>query len=205
MNKLKHFIKTSILGGLVVILPTAILIMLIKWIFGLIQSVTKPIANKFFPGTVGQHWGQYWGAALVLLLLLGLCFVVGLVVRTQLGKWLHGLLETSLMKRIPGYTLIKETVAQFLGAKKSPFSSVALVQLFGNETMVTAFVTDEHVDGTFTVFVPTGPNPTSGNIFHVQADQVHLIKASVEDTMRSILSCGAGSSVLIEKLKNKGS
>ena len=36
--------------------------------------------------------------------------------------------------------------------KKTPFSQVALVQLFGNETMVSAFVTDSHADGTFTVF-----------------------------------------------------
>ncbi len=197
MNKLKHFIKTTILGGLVVILPTVILIMLVKWLFGLVQGITNPIAGKIFPDTVGQ----YWGMVLALLVILGLCFLVGILVRTQLGKWLYGVLESSFMKRIPGYTLIKETVAQFLGAKKSPFSSVALVQLFDNATMVTSFVTDEHTDGSFTVFVPTGPNPTSGNIYHVRAEQVHLVQVSVEDTMRSILSCGAGSSVLIDKLK----
>ena len=45
------------------------------------------------------------------------------------------------------YNLVKETVQQFLGAKKSPFSKVATVRLFGNETEMTAFVTDEHPDG----------------------------------------------------------
>jgi uncharacterized membrane protein len=65
---------------------------------------------------------------------------------------------------------------------------------------VSAFVTDSHDDGSYTVFVPTGPNPTSGNIYHLKGKWVHPVDVSVEDTMRSIISCGAGSSMLIEKL-----
>ena len=103
--------------------------------------------------------------------------------------------------KAPGYSIIKETVAQFIGNKKSPFSSAALVQIFGNETMVSAFVTDEHEDGSYTVFVPTGPNPTSGNIYHLPGKFVHPIDAPVEDLMRSIISCGAGSSALVKRLK----
>jgi uncharacterized membrane protein len=128
------------------------------------------------------------------------CFVIGFVVRTSLGKWLYNTVESRFLKKVPGYSLIKETVSQFLGGKKAPFSSVALVQIYGNETMVSAFVTDSHDDGSYTVFVPTGPNPTSGNIYHLKGKWVHPVDVSVEDTMRSIISCGAGSSMLIEKL-----
>ena len=106
------------------------------------------------------------------------------------------------MAKAPGYSLVKETVFQFLGNKKSPFSSVALAQIFGNETMVSCFVTDTHEDGSRTVFVPTGPNPTSGNIYHLEAKYVHPVDVSVEDAMRSIISCGAGSSTLLKKLKD---
>jgi len=80
----------------------------------------------------------------------------GFLVRTKPGKWLHLFLESRLLMRAAGYSLIQETVQQFLGAKKSPFSSVALVRIFGNETLVSAFITDEHADGSFPVFVPTG-------------------------------------------------
>ena len=93
--------------------------------------------------------------------------------------------------------MIKETVSQFIGNKKSPFSSVALAQIFGNETLVTVFVTDEHPDGSFTVFMPTGPNPTSGNIYHLKGDFVHPVDVPVEAAMKSIISCGAGSEKLV--------
>ncbi len=97
--------------------------------------------------------------------------------------------------------MIKETVNQFIGKKESPFSSVALVQIFQNETKVTAFITDRHNDGTVTVFVPTGPNPTSGFIYHLNEQYVHPVETSVEDAMRSVISCGAGSGQLIQGLR----
>ena len=115
-----------------------------------------------------------------------------------MGGWLFRSLESSLLNKVFGYNLIKETVTQFLSSKQSPFSSVALVNVFGNETLMTAFVTDEHEDGSYSVFVPTGPNPTSGNIYHLKKEFVHLVDISVEDAMRSIISCGAGSSKLIK-------
>ena len=115
------------------------------------------------------------------------------------GYFLHSTVENRVLKIAPGYSLIKETVVQILGSsRKSLFSSVALVQLFGNETLASAFITDRHADGSYTVFVPTGPNPTSGNIFHLKAEYVHPVNVPIEDAIRSIISCGAGSSKLIE-------
>jgi uncharacterized membrane protein len=96
--------------------------------------------------------------------------------------------------------MVKETVNQFLGKKESPFSSVALVQIFENDTKVTGFITDRHDNGTITVFVPTGPNPTSGFIYHLDAEYVHPVDVSVEDAMRSVISCGAGSGALVKGL-----
>ncbi len=196
MKKLREFLKTTLLGGLVVILPTAIIFFFFKWVLALIQDNVGPLAAKLLPGIDNP----YLGTALASLAILGVCFAVGIMVRTQIGKWLHTGLEQILMKRIPGYMLIKETVSQFLGAKKTPFSTVALVRLFDNDTLVTCFVTDEYPGG-YTVFMPTGPNPTSGNIYHVKSEQVEIIEVSVEDTMRSILSCGAGSSKLMALAK----
>jgi uncharacterized membrane protein len=69
--------------------------------------------------------------------------------------------------------------------------------------LVSAFITDTHTDGTYTVFVPTGPNPTSGNIFHLKGEYVHPVDVPVEDAMRSIISCGAGSSRLIKQYKKE--
>jgi uncharacterized membrane protein len=200
MNRFKEFVKSTVLGGLLVVLPLAIFFFALTWIFGLVLTAISPLTNIVMQKSPLQG---IVADILVVALLIAVCFSVGAIVRTKLGKWLYLFVESNVFLRVPGYSLIKETVFQFLGNKKSPFSSVALVQIFGNETLVSGFITDEHKDGTRTVFVPTGPNPTSGNIYHLPRNLVHPVDVSVEDAMRSIISCGAGSSMLISKRKEQ--
>ncbi len=194
MQKVKSFVKTTLLGGLVVILPTTIIIAAFTWLYlkatGIIQPVTDFLVKK-------SDLKEVVADIVVFSLIIGLCFLIGLAVRTRVGIFIHEKLETRVLAIAPGYNVIKETVLQFLGRKKSPFSSVALVQLFENRTMATAFVTDDHDDGSYSVFVPTGPNPTSGQIYHLEGEFVHHIDVGVDEAMRSIISCGAGSGKLI--------
>ncbi len=194
MKRIKAFFKRSLLGGVVVILPVAILLFIFKWIFNLVTGAIQPLTNLVMTKSQIQ---EILADILVIAVILTACFFVGVFVRTRLGIFIYKTFENRILKVAPGYSLIKETVMQFLGKKKSPFSSVALVQIFGNETLVSAFVTDTHVDGSYTVFVPTGPNPTSGNIYHLKGKYVHQVDVPVEDAMRSIISCGAGSTKLI--------
>jgi len=200
MGRLKGFFKSAVVGGLLVVLPVAIFFFILTWVFGLVRSAIAPITSLVMENSALQGLVvDVLGIALLVLL----CFAVGVVVRTQLGNWFYSVLETNLLMKIPGYSLIKEVVAQFLGNKKSPFSSVALAQIFCNETLASVFITDKHENGYVTVFMPTGPNPTSGNIYHLPAKYVHPIDVSIEDAMRSIISCGAGSAALVKEFSGK--
>jgi uncharacterized membrane protein len=198
MKRLNEFFKTSLIGGTVVILPVAILIFIFKWIFGFVTSVIQPLTDLIMKITVQSRVQELLADITAIIVIILTCFAVGVFVRTKVGTYLYHNIENRILKAAPGYSLIKETVMQFLGSKKTPFSKVALVQIFANETLVSAFITDEHEDGSYTVFVPTGPNPTSGNIFHVKGKYVHPVDVPVEDAMRSIISCGAGSALLIK-------
>jgi len=200
MEKLKAFIKTTLLGGFIVVLPVAITIFALKWIFNFVTSLIQPLTN-FVITTASLP--EIVADIIVIAVILIVCFTVGFFVRTQLGGWIYRSIEKNLLMKIPGFSLIKETVIQFADSDKSPFSSVALVQIFGNDTLMTAFVTDTHDNGSYSVFVPTGPNPTSGNIYHVEGRYVHPINVSVEDAMRSIISCGTGSDKLVRAFQEK--
>ena len=200
MKKLKAFVATAVIGGLVVLVPIGITVFIFTWLFNLIAGAIEPLTELV---AARSELGSAVAGAVVIACLVGGCFLVGLQVRTRLGGWLFALVERCALKRAPGYSLVKETVKQFIGEGKSPFGTVALAQIFGNETLVSAFVTDRHADGSYTVFIPTGPNPTSGNIYHLAERFVHPVDVPVEDAMRSIISCGAGSSKLIEAYANK--
>jgi len=196
MDRLKRFLKTSLLGGVVVILPVAILAAVSMWVFNLITGLIEPLTRFLIKDS---QLNEYAAEIIVIVLIVLSCFFVGVLVRTRLGAFLYRLIETRILKLAPGYSMIKDTVLQIFGNRKdSPFSSVAIAQIFGNDTKVTAFITDTHADGSYTLFVPTGPNPTSGLIYHLEGKYVQPLNVPVQDAMRSIISCGAGSAKLME-------
>ena len=202
MQRLKNFIKTSIIGGLLVISPVTILFFAFRWAFqavtGFIQPIAEPISrNSSAPAPLVD--------LLVIALILLACFIVGNIVTTKAGQWLHSRFDRSLSRLAPGYNLIRDIIQQFFGDKNnSPFKSgeVAVVRLFGADVAseATCIVTSRHHNGWFTVFVPTGPNPTSGMIYHLPPEQVKLLPAiKVDEALRTIISCGAGSGDLLLK------
>ena len=198
MKKIAAFFKTSLLGGTVVILPVAILAFVFAWIFNFITNLIQPMTNIIL---IRSPLPEISADILVIVIIVMVCFIVGIFVKTSLGDMVFKTIENRILKVAPGYSLIKETVVQLLGKKESPFSSVALAKIYGNDTMMSAFITDRHTDGSYTLFVPTGPNPTSGNIFHLKSEFVYPINVPVEEAMRSIISCGAGSTMLIDEYR----
>lgn len=203
---MKQFIKTSLFGGLVVILPVAILGFFLKWLFKTITDLIQPITDYFssiypLPEVVAD--------VLVILIILLMCFALGIIVRTKMGNILHNMFDNVLQQLAPGYRMVKEVVVQIFGkSEDSPFANgmVARVKLFGVDcpTEVTALITDHHTDGTYTIFMPTGPNPTSGNIYHVQESQVVLCpEVKLDSAMRTVISCGAGSGDLFRPDQKK--
>lgn len=197
MQRLKQFLRTTVLGGLVVLLPVFLTGFFLHWLFNVITGLLRPLATIL---VIKARMKENLADLLVIVVIVGVFFFAGLVVKTRLGRFIHRVVEKRILKVMPGYTLFRNTIKQFLGQKKTPFSRVALVQAFGNETLMTAFVTDEHPNGSFTVFAPSALNPTTGLILHLPGKHVHLVNVSVEDTMRSIISCGAGSCKLISGL-----
>jgi len=194
VDRIKAFIKTSVLGGLAVILPAILLVLIFRWLFNWVTDIIQPLTNLMI---AKSQYQEIVADILVIAIILTICFVVGVVVRTKAGQFIQNNLESRILKMAPGYPTIKTIVMQFIGKKQSPFSSVALVRPFENNTLLTAFITDAHQDGGYTVFVPTGPNPTSGFIFHLRRELVHPIKIPVEEALKSVISCGAGSANLI--------
>jgi uncharacterized membrane protein len=183
------------MGGILVVLPMVILFLVFRWIFGFVFDLISPVTQLIMiTGTMNE----LLAGLLALVIILVVCFLIGVGIKTRWGHFTHNNLEDRVLRYAPGYSLIKETVMIFLGRKTPPFSKVALVRIFATPTLMTALVTDEHPDGSFTVFVPTAPNPTSGNIYHLRPENVFLVDVPVEEAIRSILGCGAGSTRMIE-------
>ena len=196
------FIRKSLLGGLVILLPISIIAFFFKWVYdavtGLIAPFTDLVVHYFALPKPAADW-------LVVALLVVFCFLVGTLVATRLGAWAWQRMEERSLTRLPGYRLVREIILQlFGGSSDSPFhrGEVALVWLYGRqvETTVLALITSRHDNGLLTVFVPTGPNPTSGFIYHVHESLVEKRPdIPIEQMMKSVVACGAGSAAIMKR------
>ncbi|MDZ7764507.1 MAG: DUF502 domain-containing protein [Melioribacteraceae bacterium] len=195
MGSLKQFIKTTFVGGFLIVLPIMILLIVLNWMFQSLTAYIRPITNLLIEtAQVNEFVASFFAVFLIVLVF----FLVGLIVKTKMGKVSVAAFENRFLSKIFGYRIIKETVLQIFGEEKNVFKAVALVKLFGNETLMTAFVTDEHPDGSYTVFIPSGPAPTAGFVYHVQKKQITIVNIPVDQALRTILSLGGGSKRIIQ-------
>jgi uncharacterized membrane protein len=203
LQQFKNFIKTTLFGGIVVILPVIIIAFFIKWLFKTITDLIQPLTNY---ALTQYHVPEFIADGIVISLIILICFFVGVMVQTSIGRLFHRIFDKILVRMAPGYRMVKEVVIQLFGqSEDSPFvnGKVARVKIFGEDcpTEVTALITDQHEDGSYTIFMPTGPNPTSGNIYHVKASQVTVCPdIPLDSAMRTVIACGAGSGMIFKTL-----
>ncbi|HKL66826.1 MAG TPA: DUF502 domain-containing protein, partial [Bacteroidales bacterium] len=165
LRRLRNFIRTTALGGLVAILPLVLIIIFFRWIINLVQKYLEPLVTLINTDSELMIITLYILAVIAILVIF---FLLGLFIQTRVGKFFRSVLEEKYLSKIPGYNLARETVMQFFGKNRSFFREVVLVDIFNSGSLMTGFITDDHQDSDYlSVFVPTGPNPTSGNIYHV--------------------------------------
>jgi len=193
LKKIRQFLITTLIGGLLVILPIGLFYLLAKFIFDLASTVIKPIANLI---QIDGEYNNYIAQGIAFLIIIAFCFFVGLFVRTRSGKQIYLYFEQSSLARLPFYNTIKETVQQLFSSRGKSFTQVVIADVM--QTKMTGFVTNELPNGLYTVFVPTAPNPTNGYIFHLRKDQLEFLDIKAEDAMRTVIGVGTGSEILFD-------
>jgi len=194
LDKIKSFIKTTILGGSLVILPIVVLLIVFNWLYQFIADKIRPLSYILSETARIQ---EFLASILAIVLIIVCFFLVGLIIKTRLGRFTFEYIEQKFFTKLPFYKIIKDTTLQLLGSERMLFKQVALVNIWGEDARMTALITDEHDDGSYTVFVPSSPAPTAGFIFHLPGERVQKVDYPVDKTMKTIFSLGAGSKELL--------
>ncbi len=194
MKRIIDFIKTTAIGGLLVIIPLTVVLFVLAQLFLGLYEISTAVLESFPIGTND--------AVTIFLLtalsLVGLCFLTGLAVQTRLGMALRDWFARKVAPRIPMYGALSNLTKRFVGVDGSEFSPVE-VDLYGSDVMTLAFLVENLPDERCAVFVPMSPVTTIGNIFIVPASRVHSIDASIGDAVSVITQWGVDAKTLYEK------
>lgn len=196
MKIIAEFVKSTILGGLLVILPVVLLIIMVAKVLGMLKPVADPIA--------GQLPEQYRYPMIVgVLLVVVLCFGAGLLAATRVGRTVGGLIEASMLNRIPGYSTVRSLTRRVVNEEED---SRKFAPCFAEieDALVPAFIIEELDDGGYTIFVPSAPTPAAGTIYVLTRDRVHLVDAPFMDVIKSVSKFGVGTAELLRSMHPPG-
>jgi uncharacterized membrane protein len=136
---------------------------------------------------------------LALLLVLIVCFVIGVAVRTRTGQKTRGRMQVSVFGKLPGYAMFRGLTQRMAGEADENVWKPALAEI--EDAFVPAFIIEEHDDGRFTVFVPSVPTPLAGAVYILSRTRVHPVDVPFKQAIQSISRWGSGSKDLVAAMR----
>ena len=188
------------LTGLIVVGPVAITLYVVWWFINLVDAWVKPLLPQaYLPDTYLPF--NVPGVGLIVGIF-GL-MVVGATTANLFGRTIvsYGEMMLDRMPVVRGvYRLIKQIFTTIFSKSGTSFKRVGLVEFPRRGIYAIVFLAgdppheiEEKIGGgnpLITVFMPNGPNPTTGFIVFVPASEVIPLELAVEDAAKLIVSAG---------------
>jgi uncharacterized membrane protein len=191
-------LRKWLLAGLLVIVPVAITIGVLRWIIDTLDQTLLILPEAWQPDRlIGVHIPGF-GVLLTLAILLA----VGAITSNFVGKRLVHLGD-SIVTRIPVvrsiYSSVKQVSDTLFSESGNAFRTAVLVQWPRADVWTIGFVTGTpggdvinylHGEDFLSVYVPTTPNPTGGYFVMLRKSDCIELKMSVDDALKYVVSMG---------------
>jgi uncharacterized membrane protein len=193
-----HALRKWLLAGLLVIVPVAITVAVLRWIVETLDQTLLILPQAWHPDRlIGVHIPGFG-----VLLTLGILLLVGATASNFVGKKLVSFGDR-MVTRIPVvrgiYSSVKQVSDTLFSESGNAFRTAVLIQWPRAEVWTVAFVTgtpggdvttylrgDEFVS----VYVPTTPNPTGGYFVMLRKSDCIELKMSVDEALKYVVSMG---------------
>jgi uncharacterized membrane protein len=195
MKKFGEFVVRALVAGLLILVPFYLAVLLLLKATQSVVALVKPFAMLLPDWFPAEH-------VLSLLLVLIVCFLVGVAVRTPTGRAIRERIEKTLFERLPGYALLRSLTQRLAGQGEENVWKPALVEI--EDALVPAFIIEELEDGRFTIFVPSVPTPFAGAVYILTRERVHPLDIPFTQAVQSVSRWGSGSKDLVAAMETKG-
>jgi len=192
MRLVPRFVKATIVGGLLFMVPIILMLLVLKQAVGMVRKAVTPVAVHFPYHTIA---GVSVTTILAAVLIVVVSFLLGLVAQTAAGRRVREWLEWTVLGKMPGYAILKGMLQGSTGLEHEDGVRVVLARL--EDAWQIAFLVETHADGQCVVFVPGAPSPTSGSIYFLPEDRVRPTDIPMAKALSTIRHMGAGSEELL--------
>lgn len=184
------FVRATALGGVLFILPLAVVLGLLGYVYSFVAVLYEPL-KEWIP--VRDAPGIALLFAVAVLILLMACFAAGLMAHRAIGRRVSGFVEKYLTTFFPKYAIYKDILAGNIGGTWNvPSLKPILVKTPECERI--AFESDRLADGTVVVFFPGAPDPWIGSVGTVPEQNVRPLDLPFNDVVGLLEQLGRGTS-----------
>ncbi len=190
-NLLKRFeahVQGKVVSGLIELVPLIVTVVILLFIIGHADSLVR---------SLGFVEGRPWDFPGIGLIVLGVVFYfIGLLATTGFGRTLLDW-KSTILNHVPVVKTLYGVTQQAMVSVGSQynFSRVVFVEWPKDGMVAMGFVTGRarspgSGEDLVSLYIPTVPNPTSGNMAFVLEDDIVETDMTVEDAMKLIFSGG---------------
>lgn len=192
--------RNAFLSGALMVAPLVVTIWAFHTIIDLVGGTFRPLYELALPLSLQRIPFLLDLVATVVVLLL--VTLLGYLSSYVFGKYFLSIGERAI-QRIPGiggvYNSVRQIVATFGTQNRNLFNKVVLVEFPRKGVWTLGFLTNKQQGeaqslagtATWTVFVPTTPNPTSGFLLMLPSHEIVELEMTVGEGMKMIISGGA--------------
>jgi uncharacterized membrane protein len=183
MKESLQFAGRALLSGFLIIVPIYLAVLLLLKGMQSVAGVVKPV-TELLPDWLPAE------RLLSLLLVLMVCFLIGVAASTRTGRAIREGIERKFLERIPGYTVMRSLTQQLAGDSRDNAWKPALAEI--EDALVPAFIIEEFEDGRYTVFVPSVPTPLAGAVYILERNRVHPLDVPFTQALQVVTRWGSG-------------
>lgn len=195
MQKALAFVTKRVIGGLLVVVPIYLAVLVLLKGMKSVGQLVRPF-TQILPDWLPAE------QVLSLLLVLMICFLIGVALHTRLGQLAREQAEKGFLEKIPGYALFRSLTQQVAGDNRQNVWKPALVEI--EEALVPAFIIEAFEDGRYTVFVPSIPTPFAGAVYVLEAKRVHPLDVPFTEALKVVSRWGSGAKDLVAAMERGG-
>lgn len=188
MKSAFEMFKTTVVGGLLFLVPLAMVLIVLSKLAGFMRVAAQPFDDVV---PVDSAMGVILANVLAVSVIIVICFLAGLIAMNRLGKRVTETVENGLLSMVPAYTFVKGFTDSVAATDEMSETFIPILVRFDDHAML-AFETERTEQGHVCVFLPGCPNPWSGNVVYVPADRVTPVDLSVPDAIKTVRLLGRG-------------
>ena len=188
---MKDFLKTTIVGGVLFLLPLGLVLFILGYALRLATSVAQPISKALHLDQLGDLAGIGITTVVGVILLVVVSFAAGLVARTSIGGRISGWFEGSLLSALPQYQMLKSMTEGLAQIEADTGIRPALISI--EDGWQIGYILERLENDWLAVFLPQAPTPMSGNVMYLEADRVRPLGITMVQAMAIVKHIGVGS------------